>query len=173
MGRFWRWPLEPYVGEVVARDPQHPEDPLRSSETAEILRCPSDGTAESKYDRTSYGYSAAFYHSPGQIAGMTTEDLWEYDRFPCVTQQEEWVSYPAQKVFVAEWATNHDSRTKTETWWSWKGSRNYLFADGHAAYLAATRLQRDRHRIPRPERDGGRHRWKGPAVRSKRRGRAS
>jgi prepilin-type processing-associated H-X9-DG protein/prepilin-type N-terminal cleavage/methylation domain-containing protein len=138
MGRYWRWPLEPYLGETMLRDSEHPEDPLRAERTAQILRCPSDGTATEKYDSTSYGYSAAFYHIPGQIAAMTTEDLWRYDRFPCVTQREEYVTYPDKKVLVAEWLTNHDRLSVG--WWDRRGARNYLFADGHARYLHAAGL---------------------------------
>jgi prepilin-type N-terminal cleavage/methylation domain-containing protein/prepilin-type processing-associated H-X9-DG protein len=139
MGRKWRWLMDPYLGETLSRDPQHPDDPLRSARTAEILHCPSDDTAERKYDRTSYGYSAACYHTPAQVAAMTTEDLWEYDRFPCVTQREDRVSYPSRKVLIAEWLTNHEARVSVG-WWDWRGARTYLFVDGHAQYLRARQL---------------------------------
>ena len=148
MGRYWRWPLDPYLGETMQRDPAHPNDPLRSEQTAQILWCPSDDTAQKKFDSTSYGYSAAFYHLPGQIAAMTTEDLWKYDRFPCATQREEYVTYPDKKVLVAEWLTNHDSISVG--WWDRRGARNYLFADGHARYLHASTLNLAATGLPDP-----------------------
>lgn len=148
MGRRWRWPLKPYLGERVERDPEHPEDPLLSRRTPRYLLCPSDPYAEGKWDATSYGYSAAFYHTPAQIAAMTSEDLWQYDRFPCVTQYESAVAYPSQKVLVAEWLTNHDA--VKATWWEWRGSRNYLFVDGHAAHLSASRIKAAGNGYPDP-----------------------
>lgn len=138
MGRKWRWPLEPYIGETMRRDPARPGDPLCSAATPQVLWCPSDDTSPQKYDATSYGYSAAFYHAAGQIAAMTTEDLWKYDRFPCVTQREEDVIYPDKKALAAEWLTNHDSISVG--WWDRRGARNYLFSDGHIRYLHAAAL---------------------------------
>jgi len=148
MGRRWRWPIEPYLGETLQRDPARPEDPLHSSRTAQILLCPSDPTAPQKWDATSYGYSAAFYHTPAQIAAMTTEDLWKYDRFPCVTQREAFVRYPSKKVLAAEWLTNHE--TPKVGWWEWRGARNYLFADGHVRYLRASQIKPAGNGLPDP-----------------------
>ncbi len=139
MGRYWRWPLGEYLGRAASRDPAEPLNPLRSRGAGgNILVCPSDATAPQKWDSTSYAYSAAFYHTPAQINQMTLGDLWKYNRFPCVSQSELWVAFPEQKVLVAEWLTNHVS--PAVDWWSWRGSRNYLFADGHIRFLPATRL---------------------------------
>jgi len=148
MGRRWRWPLAPYLGEALSGDPERPADPLHSTRTPRILVCPSDATAPEKYDSTSYGYSAAFYHSPTQIAAMTTADLWQLDRFRCVTQKESAVAFPAQKVLAAEWLTNHTS--PSVGWWDWRGARNYLFVDGHVNYLAARRLYAGVSGLPDP-----------------------
>lgn len=148
MGRRWRWPLAPYLGESLERDPTHPDDTLRSRRTPSYLLCPSDPYAAAKYDATSYGYSAACYHTPAQIAQMTTEDLWQYDRFPCVTQRLSAVTYPSGKVMVAEWLTNHD--WVKATWWEWEGARSYLFVDGHAAYLQARSIRPAYNHLPDP-----------------------
>jgi prepilin-type N-terminal cleavage/methylation domain-containing protein/prepilin-type processing-associated H-X9-DG protein len=148
MGRRWRWCMTPYLGEIVERDPSRPRDPLHSSQTAQLLICPSDITAPVKYDSTSYGYSTAFYHSPAQIGSMTTDDLWKRDRFPCTTQRETAVAYPAQKVLVAEWLTSHDA--VSVGWWDWRGSRNYLFVDGHMHYLHAKSLHPAGSGLPDP-----------------------
>jgi prepilin-type N-terminal cleavage/methylation domain-containing protein/prepilin-type processing-associated H-X9-DG protein len=153
MGRRWRWPLAPYLGEVLAADPAHPDDPLHSSRTPRILVCPSDAASPEKYDATSYGYSAAFYHSPSQIAVMTTADLWQLDRFPCVTQKESAVAFPAQKVLVAEWLTNHT--VPSVGWWDWRGARNYLFVDGHVQYLRARQIRSAVNGLPDPNLTAG------------------
>lgn len=119
MGRRWRWPLTSYLGQVLTGDSQHPNDPLHSARTPDFLLCPSDPEAQGKWDATSYGYSAAFYHSPSQIAAMATSDLWKLDRFPCITQREGGVAYPAKKVLAAEWLSSHSSTQVS--WWDWRG----------------------------------------------------
>jgi prepilin-type N-terminal cleavage/methylation domain-containing protein/prepilin-type processing-associated H-X9-DG protein len=139
MGRRWRWPLASYLNYSNQRDPAAPENPLHSvGKARNILICPSDSTAPQQWDGTSYAYSAAFYHDPGQINAMTTEDLWKYDRFPCISQQEVMVESPSKKVLAAEWLTNHTS--PKVGWWDWRGGRNYLFADGHARYLQVGKI---------------------------------
>jgi prepilin-type processing-associated H-X9-DG protein len=148
MGRRWRWPLEPYLGASLASDPADPDNLLVSSRCPNYLLCPSDPLAEDKWDATSYGYSAAFYHSPAQVRSMTTEDLWRNDRFRCITQRESAVAFPSQKVLVAEWLTNHG--TERFSWWEWGGARNYLFVDGHASYLATDRIRPAHNGLPDP-----------------------
>ena len=148
MGRHWRWCIGPYLGETLRRDDDAPEDPLHSSRTPSFLLCPSDTLAPEQWDATSYGYSAAFYHTPGQIAAMTTEDLWKFNRFQCVTQRASYVSYPSKKVLAAEWLTNHES--VKVGWWDWRGSRNYLFVDGHGRHLPASRISPAVNGLPDP-----------------------
>jgi len=140
MGRRWRWPLQPYLALTAERDPQEPTNPNRSIRYRPgILVCPSDATAPQQWDSTSYGYSCAFYHTPAQINAMTQDDLWRWNRFPCVSQSEAAVLFPAQKGLVAEWLTNHD--TVAVGWWDWRGARTYLFVDGHVKYLRATQIR--------------------------------
>jgi len=140
MGRRWRWPLQSYLAMVGARDPSAPDDPNRSQGfRPAILVCPSDATAGQSWDATSYGYCAALYHSPAQIATMTTADLYTLPSTPCVTQSLAAVEYPAQKAVVGEWLTNHEGEDRG--WWEWGGARNYLFADGHVSYLQTSRVR--------------------------------
>ena len=149
MGRRWRWPLKPYLRMSANRDPQAPDDPGRSVRNRpDILICPSDSTTRRKWDSTSYAYSAAFYHTPAQINAMTREDLYQLDRFPCVTQSDANVAEPSKKVLGGEWLTNHDFGAAG--WWDWTGSRNYLFVDGHVRYLPARRILPAVDRYPDP-----------------------
>ncbi len=140
MGRRWRWPLGPYLAMVGQRDPTDPDNPnLSVGFQPAILICPSDATAREKWDGTSYGHSAAFYHTPQQIAAMTTEDLYNLPSLLCVTQTLSQVDYPCNKALVAEWLTNHENISVG--WWNWQGARNYLFVDGHVKYLRAEQIQ--------------------------------
>lgn len=140
MGRRWRWLLQPYLAQAMQRDPADPNNPLRSRDFPPgILLCPSDPWAADKWDSTSYGYSAAFYHSPAQVNAMTTLDLYAGSPPPNVSQSQAAVRLPAQKVLVAEWLAAHEGLL--EGWWSWRAARNYLFADGHVKYFQATQLR--------------------------------
>ena len=141
MGRRWRWPLKPYLAYAAQRNPAAPNDPNQSiSNGTHILVCPSDQTAQQQWDSTSYAYSAAFYHTPAQVNAMATPDLYTASSPPCVSQGLASVDQPAQKAVFAEWLSNHT--TDKVGWWSWDGSRNYLFVDGHAKFLAAKQIQR-------------------------------
>jgi len=139
MGRRWRWPMKPYLGILMNRSVIDPENPNVSERfTPAILICPSDSTAPTAWDHTSYGYSAAFYHTPSQIDSMTTQDLYGPTGVPCVTQTLAQVAFPAQKAVFAEWLTNHGG--KKVGWWDWREGRNYLFVDGHAKFVMASRI---------------------------------
>lgn len=147
MGRYWRWPLMPYL----ALGQLHGGNPLQATAGRPgILLCPSDPDAPQKWDSTSYGYSAAFYHTPAQINAMTTDDLWKWPPenypYPPVSQPLAAIAYPAQKAAFAEWLTNHTS--PQVGWWDWRGGRNYLFADGHVRFLPARALRPAVNRYP-------------------------
>lgn len=139
-GRYWRWLLMPYLGLLQ----KHDGNQLKAvSGNAGVLLCPSDSVAPVRWDSTSYGYSAAFYHSPEQIEQMSTEDLYMRDPnnypFPNITQTLSSVAHPTKKAVMAEWLTNHDPEFKVG-WWDWHGGRNYLFVDGHVKFLRATQI---------------------------------
>ena len=139
MGRRWRWPLQPYLAMPGQRDPGGPGDPNRSANfSPQILICPSDPSAPAKYDSTSYGYSAACYHTPVQINAMATIDLYAGAPPPCVSQSLAAVELPARKAMVSEWSANHTNLP--DGWWSWNGARNTLFVDGHVKYLQASQI---------------------------------
>src|SRR5207248_9393089 len=90
-GRFWRWPLKPYLG--YNRQQANAGDPLQSSGSdAHILVCPSDPTAKAQWDSTSYAYSSAFYHTPAQVN--------KKQGLPTTTQSLAAVQYPAAKALA-------------------------------------------------------------------------
>lgn len=128
-GRFWRWPLKPYLGynrqEAV-------NNPLASTGSdAHILICPSDATARAQWDSTSYAYSSAFYHTPDQVN--------QQKGLPTVTQPLAAVNYPSAKVLAGEWLSNHMSPGQAD-WWTWAGAHNFVFVDGHVRSLRAGQI---------------------------------
>jgi prepilin-type processing-associated H-X9-DG protein len=143
MGRRWRWPIKKYIALGVFHDPNNTEDPNKSvGPRRTILLCPADYEASEKWDGTSYAYSVAFYHTPDQINSMTTDQLWktEAPSPPCVEQKVSNVLWPTKKALLGEWMSNH-SEERTN-WWDnlRRGARNYAFADGHVAYIPASRI---------------------------------
>jgi len=138
MGRKWRWLLLPYLSSDAEPDPTNPMGSKRNN--ARILLCPADSKAVQLWDSTSYAYSMCFYHTPDQINGLTKiEQTWSL-KVPCVSIRKRDIRYPSKKALVAEWLSNHE--TPHVGWNSWKGGRNYLFADGHCAYLRATEINK-------------------------------
>ena len=149
MGRGWRAFVEPYLGGNI--DVNNPS----------VLFCPADPTAKNEYESTSYAYSMAFYHSHQQIDAMNctekhTEQCGKNDPFvPSVPQRSLDVARPSGKILIGEWESNHlrieqDSRWWCRGWWNWKGSRNYLFADGQVRYLKAEQIRPAQDGFPNP-----------------------
>lgn len=150
-GRHWRWPMKKYL---VFGGAYNPSDPNGANQMTGInhtvLACPADPTSAEQYDKTSYGYSFAFYHRPDQMTGMTKANTFtksESDKTlrPKVVNTTM-VRYPTKKVLVAEWLSAH-SDVKVN-WWSWGGERNYLFADGHVVYLSAKKIHPSVDNLP-------------------------
>lgn len=146
MGRNWRVLIQDYLpgGRMNSLPPGYRE-PI-SVKHSDVLLCPSDARAAQTWERTSYAYSAAFFHSPQQVNGLasllansTCENAGSIvaalRMLPPHAQSESNVLYPTQKALVAEWLSNHEPFTGDCGFWSWQGSTNYLFADGHVKYL--------------------------------------
>jgi len=129
MGRGWRSFIEPYLSAKINKD-----NPL-------VLFCPQDQTDPDKFESTSYAYSMAFYHRPEQIDNMNDKsDTWSSfpPDVPSIPQRSFDVANPSGKILIGEWASNHSHIDGADPgWWGWKGSRNYLFADGQVHYLQA------------------------------------
>jgi len=130
MGRGWRGLIEPYL--AVTIDANNPS----------VLLCPWDRTDKDKYERTSYSYSMAFYHSPAQIDAMTSFTDTYSNPQPSIAQISSKVSKPAGKIIFGEWLSNHLRVDGPDGgWWCWKGRRNYLFVDGAVRFVKATKLR--------------------------------
>lgn len=139
MGRYWRWPMKRYLGYYAVYDPNDSRAEIQSTRVwNSVLRCPADPTPGDIYDGTSYGYSAAFFHTPEQIDAMTLAQLYDATSVGFATVKIGSVKYPAKKAMVADWITHTDDKA---SWWTWAGSRSYLFADGHVVYLGSSRIK--------------------------------
>ncbi|MBN1806471.1 MAG: type II secretion system protein [Sedimentisphaerales bacterium] len=136
MGRGWRFLVEPYIG--VKIDPNNPS----------ILFCSQDKTSKQNFESTSYAYSMAFYHSPEQIDDMNSPTDTYINPRPSVPQRNLNVTNPSGKILIGEWLSNHSPLARDQGWWTWEGSRNYLFADGHIRYLKAKQIRPANDRLP-------------------------
>jgi prepilin-type N-terminal cleavage/methylation domain-containing protein/prepilin-type processing-associated H-X9-DG protein len=139
-GRYWRWPLKPYV--AYGRT-QGATGPLTSTGgDRNVLWCISDGAAN--FDNTSYAYSRCFFQTPEQIQRIAAARPSPYVAFlavgePPVSQNEAALEDSASKILVMEWASNHQSPKNVDIT-SWEGGHNYLFADSHVKFVQQRRL---------------------------------
>jgi len=140
MGRGWRNFLEPYLNTNI--DANNPS----------VLVCPADFAAKEDYEATSYSYSMAFYHTPGQIDSMTgVADTYGGTSLPSVRQRCLDVAKPGSKIIIGEWLSNHEPVNGNDPgWWGWVGCRNYLFVDGHVRYLPAKDIRQANDGFPNP-----------------------
>lgn len=154
VGRRFRWPIMPYLG-VGQRQQVASFD--SSAGQPSILLCPSDSISGNGFNATSYGYSAAFYHTPDQINAMHLGNLRLALNDPgpgaiCVTQTEAAVLFPSQKILLGEFYNSHQHPHGLIGYWGtlksprtpgddrWDGGRLTTFADGHTKFLQAGRI---------------------------------
>lgn len=136
-GRYFRWLIMPYLG-INQHRVSNTVD--ATSSYAAILTCPSDPEATS-YNGTSYAYSAAFFHKPADLAGVTHSAPWAIPGTPSPQTMAK-VQSPGQKILAGEFGDNHDGqKSETMGWWTdpavtdtW---HNFVFADGHVHYQDA------------------------------------
>ena len=157
VGQRFRWPLMPYIG-IGQRQTAGAYTSTGGSPA--ILLCPSDTASGGSFDATSYNYSAAFYHSPEELAGLRITNLISAYKTPgtgltCATQRQANVSFPATKIMSTEWYNSHNYKGASKPvglWGSWtaasgpgsdrwSGGRVLLFADAHAKFTPVRRVQ--------------------------------
>ncbi len=131
MGRGFRGFVGPYlVGDINAENPS-------------VLVCPADRSAPETFERTSYAYSLSFYHSPEQVALMTTpaHTYTPSLALPPMAQQSTDVRQPAAKILAGDWSSYHQKIENDSGWWDARGKRVFLFADGHAEALTPADIE--------------------------------
>ncbi|MES2459417.1 MAG: DUF1559 domain-containing protein [Armatimonadota bacterium] len=156
VGKRFRWPIMPYL----ALGQKQGTDFTNNGGATSILLCPSDILSGDGYDATSYCYSAAFYHTPEQVAQIAIPHLRAALNTPgpgaqCFTQTESDVLTPSQKMMVGEYFNSHEHAAGNPIgFWGTlttsggagpdrgTGARTYVFADGHAAFVVAARQTR-------------------------------
>lgn len=123
MGRGMRDLLQPYV-------PHAQDDP-------QVYYCPSDTREDSisRFERTSYAYSMAFYHTPEQINSLSSVADNYSNPLPTVPQRKPNVHWPSRKIIAGEWYSNHSAWENDPGWFGKGGKRLFLFADGHVEYV--------------------------------------
>ena len=136
MGRGWRTFLEPHLGGPI--DVNNPS----------VLVCPEDRSDPQEYERTSYAYSMAFYHSSEQIDSMSSASDTYQNPQPSMPQKSLDVANPSGKILIGEWFSNHYRIESDSGWWCWEGRRNFLFADGQARFLRAKEIRPARDQMP-------------------------
>ncbi len=138
MGRGWRRLLAPYI----------PGDKDRPG----VFYCPSDTRQRSVdvFERTSYAYSMAFYHSPEQINSITTVAGNYSDPLPAVSQTSAALRHPTRKILIGEWYANHAAWDNDQGWFGPGGKRLYLFTDGHIEFLDAAQIRPANDGNPNP-----------------------
>jgi prepilin-type N-terminal cleavage/methylation domain-containing protein len=138
-GRYWRWPLQAYVG--YGRQPGGGGPTTSVGTDRNVFACPSD--TATNYDDTSYAYSRCFFQTPNEIhtiAANSSPFAAFIDPLPPSSQSESALVAPAAKVLLMEWTSNHeDPRTANIT--EMVGAHQHLFADSHVSFLRQANLR--------------------------------
>jgi len=144
MGRGFRPLLMPYIVRDIDKD------------NPSVLWCPADPSDPIEWERTSYGYSMSFYHSLEQINQMTDKACCYSNPVPETAVTSSGVAWPARKILAGEWLSNHQTLDADSGWWSWRGARNFLFADAHVEFVPADKIKPANNGLPDPNltRDG-------------------
>lgn len=131
-GRGFREVLEPYFDQII--DERSPS----------VLWCPADTDEDDQpsFERTSYAYSLAFYHSPAQVNAIA-DPLGQvgFPEIPPIGQRAGFVAFPSMKILAGDWEAFHDpdhrrsvireDRHWSESgWWDPRNTRRFVFPDG-------------------------------------------
>jgi prepilin-type N-terminal cleavage/methylation domain-containing protein len=133
-GRYWRWPLKPYLAYGRNQDAGGPTTSVGGDRN--VLWCPSDPATG--FDHTSYAYSRCFFQTPAEIREIAERNASPFaafiDPMPPTTQNEAALEFSAEKILVMEWTSNHQSPRESTTL-QWDGAHNHLFADYHVKFV--------------------------------------
>jgi type II secretory pathway pseudopilin PulG len=128
MGRGFRGFVGPYlVPDINVENPS-------------VLLCPADQTPAEIFERTSFAYSLAFYHSPQQINTMTAPAATYSNPQAPVAQTSSDVQWPTLKILAGDWGSYHETISEDGGWWDTRGLRNFVFPDGHAEPVPAEEM---------------------------------
>ncbi len=142
---YWLWMgrgFRRYVGPYLVAD--------ISTQNPNVLFCPADPAPPEKYERTSFAYSMAFYHSPEQINAMSSPVDCYANPQPVHPQSTSHVLQPSRKILAGEWNSNHQPLENDGGWWDPRGRRVFLLADGHASTHAAEQINPANDGLPDP-----------------------
>ncbi len=110
--------------------------------------CPSIDESNQSEPVGSYVYSMSFFHSSETINTITTSNETLSHSLSVVAQSKESVRYPDSKIMFGEWHSNHALNDDEAGWWNWSGKRNFVFADGHSAFIEASRISQANDNLP-------------------------
>ena len=129
----------------------------RSTERPSAFICPADRRGLPDGSRISYAYSMCFYRSPEEIDSAYTHFPEQYLPIapattlrPPTAQKLSSVRFPSQKILAGEFYCQHETLAGDMGWWDARGSRTFLFADGHVRLLNASQIQLGRDGFPDP-----------------------
>jgi len=158
VGERFRWPLMPYLAIVQKQNNSSASDPYGSSQDPAVLHCPADTLAVSAFNSTSYAYSPTFYLASNSVNALTLQNVIPSLGTPgvaatTVSLGSTQVAEPSRKALVSEYYDSHVfSGTKPIGPWGtlqpgllpgpdrWTGGRTMLFADQHAQFVMARRV---------------------------------
>lgn len=148
---YWLWMgrgFRDFVGPYLVPD--------INVENPSVLVCPSDKSEPEVFERTSYAYSLAFYHSIEQINTLSEiSESWDeikssdLIRNP-IGQSVSDVRWPTRKILVGEWNAYHKPFEGDGGWWDHRGIRQFLFPDGHASKHNAEDIEESNNGFPDP-----------------------
>jgi prepilin-type N-terminal cleavage/methylation domain-containing protein/prepilin-type processing-associated H-X9-DG protein len=140
---YWLWMGRGWRALIRENIPGDADDPS-------VYLCPSDFRSVDTFESTSYGYSMAFYHSPGQINSIDSYTGTFSNPLPTIPQREPSFWTPSKKIMVGEWYSNHLAWQNDQGWFGPGGKRAFLFADGHVEYVAAEDIIPANDGLPNP-----------------------
>ena len=146
-GRYFRWPLMPYL----ALGMKQKGSALTASGASALLACPSDESRK-RFDETSFAYVSSLYRPYDTLRTLGLRDLvFNLPCSDCRTVTTTGVNEPARKAMFLEWVNAHRFSVRPTGPWGttssalgWApgperhdGARNVAFVDAHAKWTVA------------------------------------